>query len=77
MFLLFLIIYIGTLFTFQMYLIAVYRLFNTLGLYDTRIGMVLICSAICVPVRSFLSVFIPHSLPPTAVVALATMSVSG
>jgi len=97
-FLLFLIIYSGTLFPFQMYLIPVYRLFNTLGLYDTRIGMVLIYSAICVPfslfvyrgfyttipreieeaakldgcgpVRSFLSVFIPQSLPPTAVVAL-------
>ena len=97
-FLLFLIIYSGTLFPFQMYLIPVYRVFNALGLYDTRTGMILIYSAICIPfslfvyrgfyttipreieeaakldgcgaVRSFVSVFLPQSLPPTAVVAL-------
>jgi multiple sugar transport system permease protein len=101
-FLLFLIIYSGTLFPFQMYLIPVYRLFNTLGLYDTRTGMILIYSAICIPfslfvyrgfyttipreieeaakldgcgpVRSFISVFLPQSLPPTAVVALFQMT---
>jgi multiple sugar transport system permease protein len=97
-FFLFLVIYSGTLFPFQMYLIPVYRLFNTLNLYDTRTGMILIYSAICIPfslfvyrgfyttipreieeaakldgcgpVRSFVSVFLPQSLPPTAVVAL-------
>ncbi|MGA2763102.1 MAG: carbohydrate ABC transporter permease [Spirochaetia bacterium] len=101
-FLLFLIIYSGTLFPFQMYLIPVYRLFNLLGLYDTRTGMILIYSAICIPfslfvyrgfyttipreieeaarldgcgpVRSFISVFLPQSLPPTAVVALFQMT---
>jgi multiple sugar transport system permease protein len=97
-FLLFLLIYSGTLFPFQMYLIPVYRLFNTLNLYDTRTGMVLIYSAICIPfslfvyrgfyttipreieeaakldgcgpAQSFFLVFLPQSLPPTAVVAL-------
>ena len=97
-FLLFMIIYSGTLFPFQMYLIPVYRMFNTLGLYDTRTGMVLVYAAICVPfslfvyrgfyttipreieeaakldgcgpVRSFVEVFLPQSVPPTAVVAL-------
>ena len=97
-FFLFLVIYSGTLFPFQMYLIPVYRLFNTLSLYDTRTGMILVYSAICIPfslfvyrgfyttipreieeaakldgcgpVRSFVSVFLPQSLPPTAVVAL-------
>jgi multiple sugar transport system permease protein len=97
-FFLFLIIYSGTLFPFQMYLIPVYRLFIVLNLYDTRTGMVLIYSAICIPFslfvyrgfyttipreieeaakldgcgpgRSFVSVFLPQSLPPTAVVAL-------
>jgi multiple sugar transport system permease protein len=96
-FLLFLVIYSGTLFPFQMYLIPDYRLFNILGLYDTRAGMILIYSAICNPfsvfvyrgftttipreieeaakldgcgpVRSDISVFLPQSLPPTAVVA--------
>ena len=97
-FFLFLVIYSGTLFPFQMYLIPVYRLFNTLSLYDTRTGMILIYSAICIPfslfvyrgfyttipreieeaakldgcgpIRAFVSVFLPQSLPPTAVVAL-------
>jgi multiple sugar transport system permease protein len=97
-FLLFLVIYSGTLFPFQMYLIPVYRLYNVLGLYDTRVGLVLVYSAICIPfslfvyrgfyttipreieeaakldgcgpMRSFWSVFLPQSLPPTAVVAL-------
>jgi multiple sugar transport system permease protein len=97
-FLLFLVIYSGTLFPFQMYLIPVYKLFNTLGLYDTRTGMIIVYSAICIPfslfvyrgfyttipreieeaakldgcgpARSFVSVFLPQSLPPTAVVAL-------
>ena len=97
-FLLFLIIYSGTLFPFQMYLIPVYRMFNVLGLYDTRTGLVLVYSAICIPfalfvyrgfyttipreieeaakldgcgpVRSFIDVFLPQSLPPTAVVGL-------
>ncbi len=101
-FVLFLIIYSGTLFPFQMYLIPVYRLFNVLGLYDTRTGMILIYSAICIPfslfvyrgfyttipreieeaarldgcgpVRSFVSIFLPQSLAPTAVVALFQMT---
>ena len=52
-FVLFLIIYSGTLFPFQMYLIPVYRLFNALNLYDTRTGMMLIYSAICIPFSLF------------------------
>jgi multiple sugar transport system permease protein len=97
-FLLFLIIYSGTLFPFQMYLIPVYRLYNVLGLYNTRLGLILIYGAICTPFalfvyrgfyttiskeiedaakidgcgpgRIFFSIFLPQSLPPTAVVAL-------
>ncbi len=52
-FLLFLLIYSGTLFPFQMYLIPVYKLFNTLGLYNTRIGLILIYAAICTPFALF------------------------
>jgi multiple sugar transport system permease protein len=97
-FLLFLIIYSGTLFPFQMYLIPVYKFFNSIALYDTRIGMILIYAAICIPfslfvyrgfyttipkeiedaakidgcgpMKSFLYIFLPQSIPPTAVVAL-------
>jgi multiple sugar transport system permease protein len=52
-FLLFLVIYSGTLFPFQMYLIPVYKLFNSLGLYNTRIGLILIYAAICTPFALF------------------------
>jgi len=52
-FLLFLVIYSGTLFPFQMYLIPVYRLYNTLGLYNTRAGLILIYAAICTPFALF------------------------
>ena len=36
-----------------MYLIPVYRFFNTLGLYNTRIGLILIYAAICTPFALF------------------------
>jgi multiple sugar transport system permease protein len=52
-FLLFLLIYSGTLFPFQMYLIPVYKFFNTLGLYNTRLGLILIYAAICTPFALF------------------------
>ena len=52
-FLLFLLIYSGTLFPFQMYLIPLYRLYNVFGLYDTRLGLILIYGAICTPFSLF------------------------
>jgi multiple sugar transport system permease protein len=52
-FALFLVIYSGTIFPFQMYLIPVYKLYNSIGLYDTRIGMMLVYSAICIPFALF------------------------
>jgi multiple sugar transport system permease protein len=101
-FLLFLVVYSGTLFPFQMYLIPVYKFFNALGLYNTRLGLILIYAAICTPfalfvyrgfyttipkdvedaakidgagpVRTYFSIFVPQSLPPTAVVALFQMT---
>ncbi len=45
----FLIIYSGTIFPFQMYLMPLFGLYQTVGLYDTRIGMLLFYSAIAVP----------------------------
>lgn len=101
-FLLFLIIYSGTLFPFQMYLIPVYKFFYSIGLYDTKLGMILIYSAICIPFslfvyrgfyttipkeiedaakldgcgpfKSYLFIFLPQSVAPTAVVALFQMT---
>lgn len=52
-FILFLIIYSGTLFPFQMYLIPLYRFYNQLGLYDSKIGMILVYSALCIPFSLF------------------------
>ena len=52
-FLLFLIIYSGTLFPFQMYLIPLYKMYNSIGLYNTRAGMILIYAALCIPFSLF------------------------
>ena len=45
----FMIIYSGTIFPFQMYLMPLFRMYQTVGLYDSRIGMLLFYSAIAVP----------------------------
>ena len=45
----FLLIYSGTVFPFQMYLMPLFGLYQAVGLYDTRIGMLLFYSAIAVP----------------------------
>ncbi|MHB8278823.1 MAG: carbohydrate ABC transporter permease [Candidatus Humimicrobiaceae bacterium] len=52
-FILFIIIYSGTLFPFQMYLIPLYKLFINIGLYDTKLGMILVYSALCIPFSLF------------------------
>lgn len=52
-FLLFVIIYSGTIFPFQMYLIPLHRMFNSLSLYNTRAGLVLIYTAITIPFSLF------------------------
>lgn len=48
-FLWFLIIFSGTLFPFQMYLIPLYKIYITTGLYDTKLGMILVYAALCTP----------------------------
>ena len=45
----FLIIYSGTIFPFQMYLMPLFQMYQTIDLYDTRFGMLLFYSAIAVP----------------------------
>lgn len=49
----FLFIYSGTIFPFQVYLIPVYRGYFKTGLYNTRTGMVLFYTAICIPFVMF------------------------
>jgi len=52
-FLLFLIIWSGTIFPYQMYLIPLFRMYLTLGLYDTRLGLMLFYIAIAIPFSTF------------------------
>lgn len=52
-FLLFMLIYSGTIFPFQMYLIPLFKFYNNVGLYNTRIGMILVFTAITIPFSLF------------------------
>lgn len=52
-FLLFMIIYSGTIFPFQMYLIPLFKMYNSTGLYNTKLGMILIYASICTPFALF------------------------
>jgi len=45
----FLLIYAGTIFPFQMYLLPLFYLYQTTGLYDTQIGLTLFYTAIAIP----------------------------
>ncbi len=49
----FLFIYSGTIFPFQVYLIPIFKGYSALGLYNTRLGMVLFYTAICIPFAMF------------------------
>lgn len=48
-FLWFVLVFSGTLFPFQMYLIPLFKAYQATGLYDTRVGMICFYVAICVP----------------------------
>lgn len=45
----FMLIFAGTIFPFQMYLIPLFFTYLELGLLDTRLGMILFYTAICIP----------------------------
>src|SRR5438128_903696 len=45
----FLLIYSGTIFPFQMYLLPLYYLYINSNLYDTKVGLTLFYIAICIP----------------------------
>ena len=53
-FLIFLGIYSGTVFPFQMYLIPLFSMYNKLGIYNTKFGMFLFYATICTPFATFL-----------------------
>jgi multiple sugar transport system permease protein len=45
----FFLVFAGTIFPFQMYLIPLFQAYNTIGLYDTWLGMALFYTAIAIP----------------------------
>jgi ABC-type glycerol-3-phosphate transport system permease component len=49
----FLLIYSGTIFPFQMYLIPLFNAYLNLGLYDSKLGMIAFYIAICIPFCTF------------------------
>ncbi|MBC1974008.1 carbohydrate ABC transporter permease [Listeria booriae] len=49
----FFVIYSGTIFPFQVYLIPIFKAYNKVGLYDTRFGMILIYAALIIPFSVF------------------------
>jgi multiple sugar transport system permease protein len=52
-FLWFFLVFTGTIVPFQMYLIPLFQTYNTIGLYDTWIGMALFYTAIAIPFSLF------------------------
>lgn len=50
----FLLIYSGTIFPFQMYLVPLFSGYQKLGIYDSFLGMCLFYTAICIPFCVFL-----------------------
>jgi ABC-type glycerol-3-phosphate transport system permease component len=45
----FVLVFSGTIFPFQMYLIPLFKLYQDIGLYDTQLGMILFYTAIAIP----------------------------
>ena len=46
-------IFIGNIFPFQMFLIPLYLVLNSIGLFDTRLGMAVVYVGICIPFALF------------------------
>jgi multiple sugar transport system permease protein len=71
-FIIFMIIFSGTVFPLQMYIIPLFRMYNDVGLYDSRLGMIIFYTAISVPfctlvLRGFYST-VPRELREAALV---------
>lgn len=49
----FIVIYSGTIFPFQVYLIPIFKAYQNTGLYNTRTGMILFYTAIAIPYAMF------------------------
>jgi multiple sugar transport system permease protein len=49
----FMLIYSGTIFPFQMYLAPLFNGYSKIGLYDTRVGLLLLYTAVAIPFATF------------------------
>ncbi|MFL2510218.1 MAG: carbohydrate ABC transporter permease [Alphaproteobacteria bacterium] len=49
----FLLIYSGTVFPFQMYLLPLFEAYVVLGIYNTKFGLILMYVSICIPFATF------------------------
>jgi ABC-type glycerol-3-phosphate transport system permease component len=75
-FIIFLAIFSGTVFPLQMYIVPLFKMYNSLGLYDSRLGLILFYTAISVPfctlvLRGFYTT-VPSELREAALVEGAT-----
>jgi multiple sugar transport system permease protein len=66
----FMVIYLGTIFPFQMYLSPLYTMYRDANLYNTRLGLLLFYTAIAIPFATFVIrnhfSSIPHDLSEAA-----------
>jgi ABC-type glycerol-3-phosphate transport system permease component len=60
----FLLVFSGTVFPFQMYLIPLFKAYVSYGLYDTKLGMILFYTAIAVPFCLFVMRGFFSTVPP-------------
>ncbi len=65
----FLLIYCGTIFPFQMYLIPTFRFYSFTGIYDTKFGLIIFYIAICMPFCLFVLRNFFYTLPKELVEA--------
>ncbi|PAV28337.1 permease [Virgibacillus profundi] len=59
----FMLIYSGTIFPFQMYIIPIFRMYSNVDLYDTKIGLLAVYTALCIPFCLFVLRNYFYSIP--------------
>lgn len=60
----FMLVFSGTIFPFQMYLIPLFQMYTSRGLYDTRLGLLLFYTAIAIPFCLFVMRSFFATIPP-------------
>ncbi|WP_066195835.1 carbohydrate ABC transporter permease [Gracilibacillus timonensis] len=59
----FMLIYSGTIFPFQMYIIPIFRMYSNVDLYDSKIGLLAVYTALCIPFCLFVLRNYFYSIP--------------